>query len=210
MLLFIISLSMAMVQAAPSPTHPTPSLVSSNCMRRSDGVLGSILPDGAYDAVQSKFKLSSPYTGFPHSHGQIHSPEQTMGNGVETVVLVRRKSIAAKIRDAFHHLGHKIKHAFEKVGHAIKHAAQKVGHFLKTTGAKIAKVALKIVATVGKIAAKVVGFIPGVGKVVGKAMEGASEGLNKASDAIHAHIGGKLGQAMHRMDKAQKVVGYIP
>jgi hypothetical protein len=57
---------------------------------------------------------------------------------------------------------------------------------------------------------QVVGFIPGVGKVVGKAMEGASEGLNKASDAIHAHIGGKLGQAMHRMDKAQKVVGYIP
>jgi hypothetical protein len=41
-------------------------------------------------------------------------------------------------------------------------------------------------------------------------MEGESEGFNKASDAIHAHIGGKLGQAMHRMDKAQKVVGYIP
>jgi hypothetical protein len=53
-------------------------------------------------------------------------------------------------------------------------------------------------------------MLPGVGKVLGKAMEGESMGLNKASNAIHAHIGGKLGQAMHRMDKAQKVVGYVP
>ncbi|KAF5324281.1 hypothetical protein D9619_011214 [Psilocybe cf. subviscida] len=109
------------------------------------------------------------------------------------------ESVAAKIRGAFH-----------KVGEGIKHAAQKVGHFVKTTGAKIAKVGLKIVATAQKIASKAVGWLPGIGKPLGKIMEGESKGLNKASDAIHAHIGGKLGQAMHRMDKAQKVVGYIP
>jgi hypothetical protein len=109
------------------------------------------------------------------------------------------ESIAAKIRGAFH-----------KVKEGLSHAVHAVGHFIKTTGAKIAKVGLKIVATAQKIAAKVVGWLPGIGKPLGKIMEGESEGLNKASDAIHAHIGGKLGQAMHRMDKAQKVVGYIP
>lgn len=170
-----------------------------------------ISPDGAYDTAESNLNFNFPDAQSYLPQTPIHLPDLTArSDEAETVILVRRKSIAAKIRDAFHKLGHKIKHAFQKVGHAIKHAAQKVGHFLKTTGAKIAKVALKIVATVGKVAAKVVGFIPGVGKAVGKAMEGASEGLNKASDAIHAHIGGKLGKAMHRMDKAQKIVGYIP
>lgn len=177
-------------------------------------MVGCISHDGAYDVPQSKFRLNSLYTESSRPHTSIYLPtdipESITREGAETVVLVRRKSIAAKIRDAFHRLGHKIKHAFENVGHAIVHAAKKVGHFLKTTGAKIAKVALKIVATVGKVVAKVVGFIPGVGKAVGKAIEGGSEGLNKASDAIHAHIGGKLGKAMQRMDKAQKIVGYIP
>jgi len=113
---------------------------------------------------------------------------------------------------AHHHesIAAKIRHAFHKVGEGISHAVHAVGHFIKTTGAKIAKVGLKIVATVQKVAAKVVGWLPGIGKPLGKIMEGESEGLNKASDAIHAHIGGKLGQAMHRMDKAQKIVGYIP
>ena len=89
-------------------------------------------------------------------------------------------------------------------------AAQKVGHFIKTTGAKIVKVGLKIVSTVGKAAGKVIGFLPGVGKLAGKITDGISDGLNKASDKIHAHIGGKLGQAMRNMDKAQKIEGYIP
>lgn len=81
---------------------------------------------------------------------------------------------------------------------------------MKTTGAKIVKVAFKIAATVGKAISKVVGLIPGAGKLAGKLVEGISDGLNKASDKIHAVIGGKLGKAMHNMDKAQKIEGYIP
>ncbi|KAF5324364.1 hypothetical protein D9619_011106 [Psilocybe cf. subviscida] len=201
-LLLLIGLSTAMVQAAPVSTTPTTTAISAPCR----GVT-------TYDIVQSQLKPNIAHT-VPHHHRSaidLSPPEPTVIAREETgiVVLVRRKSLGARIRAAFHKLGHKIKHAFQKVGHAIKHAAQKVGHFIKTTGAKIAKVGLKIAATVGKIAGKVIGFIPGA-KGIGKAIEGGSEGLNKASDVIHAHIGGKLGKAMKRMDKAQKIVGYIP
>lgn len=92
----------------------------------------------------------------------------------------------------------------------VIHMAQKVGHFFKETGAKIAKFGLKVIATVTKVVSKVVGFIPGIGKIAGKAMELVSKGINIASDKIHATLGGKLGKAMAGMNKTNKVVGYIP
>ncbi|KAF5328839.1 hypothetical protein D9619_011449 [Psilocybe cf. subviscida] len=214
LLLFIILCS-TVVQAVPVPTHPITTVAARY------GV-------SSHDSTQLQLTSGSAYTGSLHHPSPIHlSPSKSIATSKEEtsmVALARRRSLGWKIRHAFHgegnklghkikhgfqKLGHAIKHAAQKVGHAIKHAAQKVGHFIKTTGAKIAKVGLKIAATVGKIAGKVVGFIPGA-KGIGKAMEGGSEGLNKASDAIHAHIGGKLGKAMKRMDKAQKIVGYIP
>jgi len=211
-LLLFVSLLAVVVQAAPVPIHSTsPRGIScgsdvvggirSSCDMRS-GPSSSLAPTG--------LNLNSADVGEHRQLAHLHSPELVARDEVEMVVLARRKSIAAKIRAAFHHVGHAIHHAFQKVKEGIKHAAQKVGHFIKTTGAKIAKVGLKIVATAQKIASKVVGFIPGVGKPLARLMDGESKGLNKLSDAIHAHIGGKLGQAMHRMDKAQKVVGYIP
>ncbi|KAF5324328.1 hypothetical protein D9619_011089 [Psilocybe cf. subviscida] len=234
-LLLIISLSAAVVQAAALPTHLATSAVAISAHDVSSGTQGHHNAEGctasrtAFDMLQSKSDPNALYNGHLGHHVPIHSaappllcpPELSTRGIAETVILVRRMSVGAKIRAAFHKFGQKVKHAFQKAGHAIKHAfqkvghaiktaAQKVGHFIKTTGAKIAKVALKIVATVGKVVSKVVGFLPGVGKVVGKAIEGASEGLNKASDAIHAHIGGKLGKAMHNMDKAQHIVGKIP
>ena len=92
----------------------------------------------------------------------------------------------------------------------VIHMAQKVGHFFKETGAKIAKFGLKVIATVTKVVSKVVGFIPGIGKIAGKAMELVSKGINIASDKIHATLGGKLGKAMAGMNKTNKVMGYIP
>lgn len=89
-------------------------------------------------------------------------------------------------------------------------AAQKVGHFIKTTGAKIAKVGLKIWSTATKALSKVAQFIPVIGKPLSKAMDGASAVENKVSDSIHVKLGKKLDKAMHRMDKGQKVMGYIP
>lgn len=41
-------------------------------------------------------------------------------------------------------------------------------------------------------------------------MDGASAVENKVSDSIHVKLGKKLDKAMHRMDKGQKVMGYIP
>lgn len=41
-------------------------------------------------------------------------------------------------------------------------------------------------------------------------MDVASTVENKASNAIHANLGKGLNKAMHRMDKGQKVMGYIP
>ncbi|KAF9471645.1 hypothetical protein BDN70DRAFT_887872 [Pholiota conissans] len=114
------------------------------------------------------------------------------------------------IKKGFQKVGHAIKHVAQKIGHGIKVAAKKVGHFIKTTGAKIAKVGLKIISTVQKVASKVVSFIPGVGKVLSKVMDGASAATNAISNRIHVKIGGKLGKAMKGMDKARKIVGYIP
>ena len=57
---------------------------------------------------------------------------------------------------------------------------------------------------------KVVGLFPGLGKLAGKITDGVSDGLNKASDKIKATIGGRLGHAMHNMDKAQRIEKYIP
>ena len=51
-------------------------------------------------------------------------------------------------------------------------AAIKVGTWFKTTGLKIAKFALKVESVVTKVASKVVGWIPGIGKPVGRALEG--------------------------------------
>ncbi|KAF5324303.1 hypothetical protein D9619_011093 [Psilocybe cf. subviscida] len=82
----------------------------------------------------------------------------------------------------------------------------------KSFGAKIRsgfhKVVHAIKSNIGKIA-KIVGVIPGA-KIIGKAIDGGSQGLNAASNAIKGHFGGKLGRAMRGMDKAQKIVGYAP
>lgn len=81
---------------------------------------------------------------------------------------------------------------------------------MRDTGKKIVKVALKVAAVVHKVVGKVVGWIPGIGKPLGKIFDATSHGLNAASNAIHADLGGKLGSAMQKMDKGLKVMRYIP
>ena len=61
-----------------------------------------------------------------------------------------------------------------------------------------------------KAASKVVGWIPGIGKPVGRALEGISKLENLASDKIHADLGKKLEKGMNVLNKADKVMGYIP
>ena len=85
-----------------------------------------------------------------------------------------------------------------------------MGHFVKTTGAQVAKFGLKLVSTAQKVASKVVSFVPVVGKIAGKALEGVSAGLNAASNAIHVKIPGRLQKGVNVMNKVRKISGYVP
>ena len=81
---------------------------------------------------------------------------------------------------------------------------------MKTTGAKVAKFGLKVVQSWEKAGAKVVRFIPGIGKPLSKAMEGVSAAAGAISDRIKVKLPGKLEKGMKVMNKANKVMDYIP
>ena len=89
-------------------------------------------------------------------------------------------------------------------------AAQKVGHFIKTTGAKIVKFGLKVVQTVGTAVSKVVSFIPEVGKPLERVISGVSKAAGVISDKIHVKLPAKLQKVENGMDKADKIMSYIP
>ena len=89
-------------------------------------------------------------------------------------------------------------------------AAKKVGHFIKTTGAKIAKFGLKVVQSVGTVIGKVANFIPVIGKPLSKYIGGVSKVAGVISDHIHVKLSSKLQKGMNVMNKANKIMGYIP
>ena len=89
-------------------------------------------------------------------------------------------------------------------------AAQKVGHFIKTTGAKIVKFGLKVVESVGKVIGKALEVIPGVGKTLERAVAGVSKIAGVISDHIHVKLGKKLEKGMKVMNKANKIMSFIP
>ncbi|KAF8171541.1 hypothetical protein BJ912DRAFT_1147186 [Pholiota molesta] len=127
--------------------------------------------------------------GFQKAGHAIKSGFQKFGQKVKHGFRKQARRSRAKF-------GQKVKQGFQKAGQVLKKGFQKVGAWIKTTGAKIAKVGLKILSTVQKVLSKV--------------MDGESAGLNALSDRIHVDVGGKLGKAMEGMDKARKIVGYIP
>jgi hypothetical protein len=81
---------------------------------------------------------------------------------------------------------------------------------VKTTGAKVAKFGLKVYQSVGTVVGKAAGFIPAIGKPIGKAIEGVSKVAGVVSDRIHAKLSNKLQKGMNVMNKANKVMGFIP
>jgi hypothetical protein len=111
-LLFIISSLAVAIRAVPV-LYPTTTTMSfsvfdnlEHCVTGADGAMGCISPGDAYNTAQSNLKSNSPYPGLPRALAPAYISKQPPGlirrDEVETVVLVRRKSIAAKIRDAFH------------------------------------------------------------------------------------------------------------
>ena len=62
----------------------------------------------------------------------------------------------------------------------------------------------------GEVVGKVVGFIPGIGKPLDRAIEGVTKVAGVISDHIHVKLSPKLEKGMKVMDKADKIMGYIP
>lgn len=87
----------------------------------------------------------------------------------------------------------------------------KVGTFAKNNKG-LAKFGLKALSSLTEIGSKAVGFIPGIGKPLSKAMEVVSTVENVGSKKIHANFGshGKLEKGMNIMNKADKMMKYIP
>jgi len=130
-----------------------------------------------------------------------------------------RRSIASKLkkvkqnfekagsanRQGFKTVGRVIKHEVQMVGKGIKKVVKKVVNFVKTTGAKIVKFGLKVAESV----AKVVGFIPGIGKPLGKVMDGVSKVARIIGNKIHPVLSHPLKTGMKFMEKALRVMKYI-
>jgi hypothetical protein len=218
-LIFVLIISLA--SAVPIPTQA--GLSSTSFARRARDGKDLIQRDIGQIAHISR---NTPISIVSATTGAITSSNVPVE--VDTHPLVRRNFI----KKLFHKIGSGIKHVAEKIGHGIKKAAQAVGHgikkaaqkvgkgiktaakkvggFVKHTLGKVAKFGLKIVSVAQELAGKVVGFIPGIGKPLGKVLEGASKVTGFISDKIHANLGKKLEKGMKVMNKADKVMGYIP
>ena len=67
-----------------------------------------------------------------------------------------------------------------------------------------------MVESVDEVAGKVVGFIPGIGKPLDRVIEAEGKIAGVISDHIHVKLPGKLQKGMNVMNKADKIMGYIP
>jgi hypothetical protein len=86
---------------------------------------------------------------------------------------------------------------------------KKVVKFVKTTGAKVVKFGLKVYQSLLTVGAKVVGFIPGIGKPLGKIIDGAAKVVGVVGNKIHATLSHPLQTGMKVMNKALKYMGKV-
>jgi hypothetical protein len=116
-----------------------------------------------------------------------------------------------KVGNFVKHAAGKVKEGFQKFGGKVKEGFAKAGHWLKDNAGKVAKFGLKVWSTATSLVGRVAGFIPGVGKLVGKAISGISKGVDIASSKIPGELGGGFNKAMGIMDKIQHPIGeYTP
>jgi gas vesicle protein len=144
----------------------------------------------------------------------------------EIEILVRRKSIGAKIRDAFKKVGNGIKKGFQKVGQGIKHVAKKIGNGIKTAAKKVGNGIKHVAKKIGngiKTAAKKVGNgIKHVAKKVGNGIKHVAKkighGIKTAAKKVGHFVkttGAKIAKfGLKVLSTAQsvaaKVAGFIP
>jgi hypothetical protein len=63
---------------------------------------------------------------------------------------------------------------------------------------------------VGEVVGKVAAFIPGIGKPIQQAIHGVTKVAGVVSDRIHVKLSRKLEKGMKVMEKADKIMDYIP
>lgn len=138
------------------------------------------------------------------------------------------KNAANKVKEGIQHVAGKVKGAFQKVGNFVKNAAnkvkegiqhvagkvkegfQKAGKWIKDNAGKVAKFGLKIWSTATSLVGRVAGFIPGVGKLVGKAIGGISKAADIVAEKIPVDLGDKLNKGMKVMSAIQNPFGEYP
>ncbi|KIM43563.1 hypothetical protein M413DRAFT_383734 [Hebeloma cylindrosporum] len=192
--------------------------------------VGIRVPSPGSYAIDTPFPQALP-TSSSNSGSQSHALRSLAEN--EMVILVRRTSIAAKIRNAFKKAGSRIKHAFQKVGTKIKTAFKKVGTKIKTAFQKVGtkmKTAFKKVGTKIKTAFKKVGngiktgitahfltcysrsmFFTPVAKKIGHGIVTAAKKVGhfiKTTGAKIAKFGLKVISTVQSI--GAKVIGFIP
>jgi len=196
----IFALTISLVSAVPIPT-PESGLSSTLSLRSNPSLNGQPGVDTA--RILSSGRMSTSAT-----RAHTRRPGQDISTNMDDQLV--RRSVASKIRNDFKKAGHAIAHVAQKVGNGIKTAAKKVETFAKNQGAKIAKFGLKVVESVGEVAGHVASFIPAVGKPIQQAIHGVSTVAGVVSDHIHAKLSNKLEKGMKIMNKADKVMSFIP
>jgi len=220
LVLALISISLVSALPIPSPAtqSPSPSNPSYDGQNHIQHDIRRI----------EKFSLNGQISRAPSATSDKHNAMPVVTYDDQLV----RRNIFSKIKHAFQSFGHKVKAGFQKLGQGIKHVAQKavagiktvakkvgsgiktavkkVGHFIKTTGAKIVKFGLKVVQAVGTAVAKVASFIPEVGKPLERAIDGVAKGAGMISDKIHVKLPPRLEKGVEVMNKADKIMEYIP
>jgi len=228
----VFALIISLVSAVPIPS--TEFGLSSTLLRRSNGVQPGTagIPEFSYSGPSRMSSLPAANTLASRETIMDSDDQLVRRSKIGDRIKHAFQSLGAKIKSGFQKFGGLVKKGFQKAGSAIKEgfqnagsaikkgfqtvgkgivtAAKKVGHFMKTTGAKIAKFGLKVVESVGEVVGKVVGFIPGIGKPIDRAIEGISKVAGVISDKIHVSLGKKLDKGMDVMNKADKIMSYIP
>jgi len=185
------------------------SLVSAIPIPAAGSGLSSTLSPSSYPSLNGQPEIDT-------ATGRISLSGRMSTLPTATRALTRKQDISTNMDDQLvrRSVGSKIKAAFQKFGSEVKHGVQtavkKVGNFVKSSGAAVAKFATKVVQSVGEVVGHVASFIPAIGKPIQQAIHGVSEVAGVVSDHIHAKLSSKLQKGMNVMNKADKVMSYIP
>jgi ElaB/YqjD/DUF883 family membrane-anchored ribosome-binding protein len=195
----VFALIISLVSAIPIPTAGFGS--SSTLLPNSNPSL-----NGLPEVDTAKISLSGRMSTLPTSTRALTRRDISTNMDDQLV----RRSVGSKIRAVFQKVETGIKHVAQKAVEGVKTAVKKVDNFVRTQGAAVAKFGLKVVESVGEAVGHAAAFIPAIGKPIQEVIHGVSEVAGFASDHIKAKLSSKLQKGTNIMNKADKVMSYIP